>query len=121
MKVGIANTKDWNMSECMSAARYVEYKSEDFKHIDMISTGYAAVESHNDVRKMCRNLTTCTVQKCNLKAAVIENKMTIMANIYKRKLDEMKIMIESAEGQLQKIRKSTEEKLEKIEKQTGVQ
>ena len=121
MRKGIANTSEWNMAECLSAVRYVEYKSEDFQGIDVISKGQYVPETNNDLRRLCNRITICTVSKCNLKKAVLENKMTIMANIYKRKLDEMKSMIESAEEELQKIRKSTDEKLNKIEKQTKVQ
>ena len=110
MKIGIVTTGEMNMSECSSAARGVDYKSEDFKEIDMISEGTSYTSARNDVRQFCNRITICTLPICKLKKAVIENKMTIMANIYKRKLDEMKIMIEAADGHLQTIRKSTEVK-----------
>ena len=118
MKTGIANTGDWNLAECMLPTRFLNYTEKDFEKIDVISKETTLKD--NNLCNFCQRITTCKVPKCNIKKAAIDYKMVIMANIYKRKMNEMKAMAEAAEEQLQKIKKSTEEKLEKIEKQTEV-
>ena len=110
MKVAIVNFKDKNLAECSSAARNVEYTKEDFKDLNMISDDHKWPTSPHDVRKLCAAVLACKVKNCNVKKAIIENDMTITANISKRKLDEMNKMIKAADVQIKKIKESMEVK-----------
>ena len=105
MKTAIINTKDWNIAECASAVRFVEYTSEDFKNIGIISTGGVSVV-HDDLRHKCRHITECAVGKCNLKKGILENKQTIIENIKKAKLEEAMRTIEMLEIKMNAIIKT---------------
>jgi hypothetical protein len=105
MKTAIINTKDWNIADCMSAVRFVEYTSDDFKNVSMISTGGVTV-AHGDLRHKCRHITGCTVGKCNLKKGLLENKQLILDTIKKTKLEEAIKTIEILENKINGIVKT---------------
>ena len=105
MKTAIVNTKDWNISECMSAVRFMQYNADDFKDIKISNKGIIAVK-HEDVKHKCRNILNCTVAKCNLKKGILDNKHMIVENIKKEKLEEVIKSIEEIEKQMNAIIKT---------------
>ena len=110
MKVAIVSTKDWNESECMLPARHLNYTADDFKDMDRISKEWTKVESEKDPRNICPRVIICTIKKCNIKQAIIDNKELIMSNIVKAAQQELQRIIESTDGRFEKIEKTLEVK-----------
>ena len=109
MKSAIVSTKDWDLTECMSTARCVEYTEEDFKDIDIFSDSQFSIKK-NDVSYMCRQILRCPVAKCNLKKGILEHRKTIMKNIQARKMDEARTLINTIEEQFNRIKTTTKGK-----------
>ena len=115
----IINTKDWNMVECLSAARYVKYTAEDFKSIDKISKGFEGYRE-NDLSKFCKRVEICTITKCNLKKGIAKHKNMILHSMRKRIDETTKETLDNINKKMKHIEKSMTERVEKIEKQTEV-
>ena len=119
MKVAIVNSNEFNLSECMSAARGVKYTADDFKDIDKISNGFEGYRE-NDLAKFCKRVEQCTIKKCNLKKGIAKHKKLIMKNM-KRRIDETtKETIRNIEQKMDHIERSMKSKVTKISKSTEV-
>lgn len=76
MKTDTINTKDWDISECMSAVRFQDYTIDDF-----LENGYFKIKS------ICKRVAKCKIKKCKIKVFLKENIVDIIEHIHKDLLD----------------------------------
>jgi hypothetical protein len=102
LKTALVNTKDWNMVECMSPARFFNYSKKDFENINAFNE-YIYSKKPNELVSICNNLPRCPVKKCRLKEAILINKDTILYNIQSRLLSELDNQIEIVKQRFKNI------------------
>ena len=98
MKTGIVNMAEYNLSECSSAARGVEYSDTDFNE----------THSMGNILELCDKIVNCKVKKCKLKEAVTRNRIKITGNIYKKRTEETINAIRNADEGITQIKRSME-------------